>query len=51
MGSGEARRLDRGLQVHAKVDQIEEELERPLILLVPAGRAEGQEWITVAGRD
>src|ERR1700730_7158379 len=44
-------RLDRLLHVHAEIDQVQKELQRPLILLVTAGRAEGEERIAVAGRD
>ena len=36
------RRVERLLQVHAEVDHVQEELQRPLVLLVAAGRAEGQ---------
>src|SRR6266545_5335327 len=35
----EAGRIDRGLQVEAPVDVLQEEVERPLILLVSAGCA------------
>ena len=36
------RRVDRGLEVEAVVDMAEEDLQRPLVLLVAPGRAEGQ---------
>src|SRR3954452_3608046 len=39
-----ARRGDLLLQVQAAVDMPEEEVERPLVLLVAAGRAEREVW-------
>src|SRR5208283_262415 len=38
----EARRLDRLLQVHAEFDQVQKELQGPLILLIAPRRAEGE---------
>ena len=38
----ERRRVDRRLQVEAEVDVVEEEQQRPLVLLVAARRAEGE---------
>src|SRR5208282_3162011 len=43
-------RFDRLLQVHAELDDVEEELERPLILLVAALGAESQVWLSGARR-
>src|SRR4051794_28835216 len=44
----EARRVDRLLQIQAAVDMPEEEVERPLVLLVAAGRAEREVWVAAA---
>src|SRR3990172_1173140 len=44
-------RLDRLLQVHPEVDDIQEELQRPLVLLVAAGRAKGEIGLARAQRD
>src|SRR3954452_1029968 len=44
----DARRVDRLLQVQSAVDMPEEEVERPLVLLVAAGRAEREIWIAAA---
>src|SRR5208337_1633470 len=33
-------RLDRGLQVHSEIDHVQKKLQRPLILLIAAFRAE-----------
>jgi hypothetical protein len=38
----EGREVDRLLQVHAEQHVVEEEVQRPLVLLVTAGRAERQ---------
>ena len=47
----EARRVDRGLQVQPAIDVLQEEVQRPLILLVAAGRAERQIRIAAAERE
>src|SRR3954468_23648986 len=44
----EARRVDRLLQVQAAVDVPQKEVERPLVLLVAARRAEREIWVAVA---
>ena len=44
------RRVDRFLQVHTGVDVAQEELRRPLVLLVAAGRAPGEIGFAVAQR-
>jgi hypothetical protein len=46
----EHRRVDRLLGVQAEVDEREEEDERPLILVVAAGCAEGEQ-LAVAARE
>src|SRR4051794_13441580 len=43
------RRVDRRLQVEAEVDVSEEGVERPLILLVAAGRAGREVRLAAAG--
>src|SRR6266516_5699688 len=43
------RRVDRGLEVEAVVDVAEEDVQRPLVLLVAPGRAESQRRLAVAG--
>ena len=43
-------RVERLLHVHAEVDHVQEELERPLVLLIAAGRAKGQPRLPVAQR-
>ena len=48
-GVGEVAGVVRGgvdglLQVHAEMHHVQEELERPLVLAVAAGRAEGDVW-------
>src|ERR1700674_2211766 len=43
-------RFDRLLYVHSELDDVEEELERPLILLVAALGAESQVWLSGARR-
>jgi hypothetical protein len=35
------------LQVHAEIDVVDEELQRPLVLLIAAGRAEHHERLAV----
>src|ERR1041385_8289458 len=44
----EGGRVDGGLKVHAEVDDVQEELERPLVLLVAAGGAEGHVRLAAA---
>ena len=44
----EARRVDRLLQVQAVVDVAQERVQRPLVLLVAAGRAEREVRVAVA---
>ena len=44
----ELRRIDRLLQVQAAVDMPEEHVERPLLLLVAAGRAPRKPRLAVA---
>ena len=44
------RRVDRFLQIHAGMDVAQEELRRPLVLLVAAGRAPGEIGLAVAQR-
>ena len=51
MRGRKARRLDRFLHVHPEVDKIQEKLKRPLILLIAAGRAEGEEGFGATRRD
>ena len=41
VGAVGRRRVQRLLQVHPEVHHVQEELQRPLVLLIPAGRAEG----------
>ena len=47
----EGRRFDRLLQVHAEMDVAQEHVERPLVLLVAARRAERQIGLAVAQRE
>src|SRR5580700_4136688 len=47
----ERREVDRLLQVHAERQVVEEEQQRPLILLVAAGRAERQVRLAVPQRE
>ena len=45
------RRVDRRLQIHPEIDDVEQELQRPLVLLVAAGRAEDHVRPAVARRE
>src|SRR6185437_17168389 len=45
------RRVDRGLEIEVLVDMAEEDVERPLVLLVASGGAEGQARRSVAAGD
>ena len=46
----ERRRLDRLLEAHAEVDDVEEELDRPLVLAIPARRAKRNDLSPVQSR-
>ena len=47
----ELRRVDRLLQVQPSIDMAEEDVERPLLLLVAAGRSPGEPRLAVAERE
>jgi hypothetical protein len=47
----ELGRVDCGLEVESEVHVREEDVQRPLILLVAAGRAPRQVWIAAAQRE
>ena len=47
----EGRAVDRLLQVHAVIDMVQEQQQRPLVLLVAAGRAERHIRLAVAERE
>src|SRR5262245_15760264 len=46
----EARRVDRLLEVQTPIDVVDEEVERPLVLLVAARRPKREVWLTAAER-
>ncbi len=48
MGRVYGGRVERFLHVHTEIDDVQEELQRPLVLLVAAGRAKGQPRLAVA---
>src|SRR5262245_41156419 len=47
----ERRRVQRRLHVHPELDHVQEELQRPLVLLVAARRAEREPWPPVPGSE
>src|SRR5207302_11141365 len=50
MGGLDSGRIERFLQVHAEINDVQEKLQRPLVLLIAAVRAEGEPWLAVAER-
>ena len=51
-GTGEVEAVERGgvdgfLEIHLEVDEVEEELEGPLVLSVAARCAEDHEWFVI----
>src|SRR3989304_5033248 len=50
MACVEGRSVDRDLQVHAEIDAVQEELERPLVLLIRPRGAERHERFSLLER-
>src|SRR5215471_7555542 len=46
MGSRKSRRFDCLLHAHSKVDEINEKLQCPLILLIASRSAKGKKWLS-----
>src|SRR5215831_2225009 len=50
MCARELGRFDRLLEIHSEIDQVQKELQRPLILLISTRRSERKVWLGTAHR-